>query len=70
MPEIQGNAVGLTAMSAFDSPRRIEINEVNNGYTISLIGGKVEKSIPFRHNIHVSNSIEEVVALVQKHLAV
>lgn len=61
--------MGVATQAPFESPKRVEINSVSNGFTVALMGGKVEKSLPFRHNLHIAQTVEQVIGLVKGHLS-
>jgi len=72
MDEVSGNVAGMSLAQGYtptELPKRVEINQVTNGFTVSLMGGKQEKAVPFRHNLHIANTLDEIVDLVRGHLS-
>lgn len=61
--------MGVSMQAPFETPKRIEINKVDNGFTVALMGGKTEKSLPFRHNLHIAQTVEQVVDRINSHLS-
>ena len=52
-----------------DLPKSVYIQEVVNGFTVSLRGGKQEKGlVPFRNKLYVASTMKEAIELVEKHL--
>ena len=49
-------------------PKGVDINEVQNGFTVLLRGGRAEKSFSYKHNIHIAKSVDEVLELVKNHM--
>ncbi len=47
-------------------PKSIEINEVNNGFTVVLRGGIDEPRI--NRNLSIANNIEEALEIAKSHL--
>jgi hypothetical protein len=69
MPEQASGLVGATTQASFESPKRVEVNQVSNGFTVALVGGKVEKPLPFRNNLYIAQTVEQVVGLIGGHLS-
>ena len=63
---IQG--AGQITQPPMEQPKSVEIREVENGYTVALMGGKQDTKTPFRHRLSIAKTLEEVVELTNNHL--
>lgn len=64
-------AAGLASSAGLvDNPKNVTINTVENGYTVSLSGGKQEEGKPYRHSkLLVAKDNEEALKIASDFLA-
>lgn len=63
---------GVQTAPPIDMPKSVEVQEVTNGFTISLRGGNHKNEtglVPYRNDLYIASTTEEVIEIVKKHLA-